>query len=142
MKVEWRLLAGIGIFVLPFAALYWVTSYEPAGSVVLGFFIVALLYLAGWLFLQSRRTGPRPEDRTDAGPDEGDPVVGWFPDRSIWPLVIGISSAVIGLGLVFGLWVALPGIVLLAVAVVAYARESRVGEGRPADAPEVGAGEA
>ena len=129
MKVEWRVMVGIGVFVLPFAALYWVTSYEPAGSVVLAFFIASLLYLGGWLFLQARRTGPRPEDRTDAGPDEGDQVVGWFPDRSIWPLVVGIASAVIGLGVVFGRWVALPGVVLLAVAVVAYARESHVEDG-------------
>ena len=136
MKVEWRLFAGVGLFVLPFAALYWVTSYEPAGSVVLGFFIASLLYLSGWLFLQGRRTGARPEDRTDAGPDDGEAVVGWFPDRSIWPLVIGIASAILGLGLVFGRWVALPGVVLLAVAVVAFARESHVGE-VPADASEL-----
>jgi hypothetical protein len=126
VKVEWRLLSGIGIFVLPFASLYWVVSDEPAGSVILGFFIASLLFLGGWLWRQSTRLGSRPEDRPDAGPGDAAGDIGYFPPRSGWPVMIGVAATLIGLGIVFSRWVALPGVALLGLATVGYGRDAQL----------------
>ncbi len=128
MKVEWRLLGGLGAFVAPFAALYWFTSYEEAGSVMLVAFVLSLLFLGGYVLMQARRTAPRPEDRTDGAPAPEDEDIGYFPTASMWPLVIGVAATLIGFGLVFTGWLALPGLLLMLGAAVGYARDAQQAE--------------
>ena len=124
MKVEWRLFAGAGAFFAVTTSLYWFVSYEHAGSTMLGLSVPAFLMLGGWLLLQSRRHGLRPEDRADATIEEGDEEIGYFPSSSVWPLVLGLGALALANSLVFGLGLAAVGVGLVVTAAVGYAAEA------------------
>ena len=124
MKVEWRLFAGAGAFFTATGTAYWFASYEDAGTTMLLLGVVAVLFVAAWLLLQSRKVGMRPEDRADATPADGAGDLGYFPSLSIWPFVIAAGAVVIANGLVFGVWLGLTGGVLLLVGLVGYAWEA------------------
>jgi hypothetical protein len=127
VRVEARVMIGVGIFFAVVLAVYWFTSYESAGTVML-FFTIILGLLPGSYFLWwSRRMRPRPEDREDATMEEGSGAVGSFPEQSIWPLCLGAGCALCALGLVFGLWFAIMGSVLAFSAAAGYTIESRRG---------------
>lgn len=118
---------GVGIFFGTLAGLYWFTSYEAAGSMML-FFTVLLGIIPGtYLLYWSRRMKPRPEDRNDARMDEGEGAIGSFPDSSIWPLVMGMGAASIALGFVYGIWAMLAGGFLLVALLIGITLESRRG---------------
>lgn len=125
MNVEWRLVAGLGAFLAPWAALYWFTSYEHAGSVMLAGSVAMFLFLGAYILTLARRTAPRPEDRSDASPNEDEEDLGFFPSASVWPFVIGVAAVMIAYGLVFSRWVAFPGLLLIVTAAVGYAREAQ-----------------
>ena len=124
MKDEWRLFAGGAVIVGATAALYWLITYEQAGSVLLALCGAALALVAAWLYLQARGLdGPRPEDG-DAEPGDGAEEIGYFPSSSIWPFVAACGVVVLSVGLVFGVWLSLFGGILLAVATLGYAVEA------------------
>ncbi len=125
MKVEWRMFLGLGAFVAPITALYWFTSYEHAGSAMMAFFVLAFVFIGVFLLTQARRTGPRPEDRTDATPADGAEDLGFFPSRSVWPFALAVGAVVVGYGLVFSGWLVLPGLGVLVFATVGYAAEAQ-----------------
>ena len=124
MKDEWRLFAGGSVIIAATAALYWLITYEHAGSVLLALCGGALALVAGWLFLQARGLErPRPEDG-DAEPGDGAEEIGYFPTSSIWPFVAASGVVVLSVGLVFGVWLSLFGGLLLAIATLGYAVEA------------------
>lgn len=116
---------GLGAFIAPLTALYWFTSYEHAGSAMMAFFVLSFLFIGVYLLTQSRRTDPRPEDRTEATPADGAEDLGFFPSRSIWPFVLAVGAVVVAYGIVFSVWLALPGLGLLVFATVGYAAEAQ-----------------
>lgn len=124
MKVEWRLFAGGGAVMAVTAALYWVLTYEEAGSVLLALSFSALLFVGAYLAVLARRHGLRPEDVVDPDPDAGTGEVGYFPSSSIWPFIGGCGAIVLAVGLVFGVWLSLFGGMLVATATLGYAVEA------------------
>jgi hypothetical protein len=125
MKIEAWTFLGTGLFAALIGLIYWFTSHEPTGTTLLGL-VLGLGALPGIVFLRwGRRMGPRPEDRKDATIDEGAGTVGSFQESSIWPFVIAGGAAFTAVGLVFGLWAALPGLILLAIAFIGGTMESR-----------------
>lgn len=124
MKVEWRLFAGAGAFFAVTASLYWFVSYEQAGTAMLALSVPAFLMLGGYLLVQSRRHGLRPEDREDATLADGEEEIGYFPSSSIWPLVLGLGAVALANSLVFGLGLAAVGLGLIVTAAVGYAAEA------------------
>jgi hypothetical protein len=124
MSVERRVVLGTGLFIVPWAILYWFVSYERAGSLLLAACAVALLGLAAYLLVAFRHRPPRPEDRPDGVPAAEPTELGRFPSRSAWPLVAGAGAVLIGFGLAFTAWVALPGVLILAVSLVGLTAET------------------
>jgi predicted membrane-bound spermidine synthase len=125
MRTEAFTFLSIAVFSAVIGLVYFITSGEPTGSVLLGVTSILGLLPGIYLYRQSRVMEPRPSDRPDALPgDEAGPV-GSFPASSIWPFVIAGGVALTGVGLVFGLWSALPGLVLVAIAFVGGSLESR-----------------
>lgn len=124
MKVEWRLFAGAGVFFAVTAALYWFVSYEQAGTAMLTLSVLAFLMVGGYLLVQSRRHGIRPEDRADATIAGSEEEMGYFPSSSIWPLVLGLGAVALANSLVFGLGLAAVGVGLVVTAAVGYAAEA------------------
>jgi hypothetical protein len=133
--VEWRIMAGIGLFFGVTVLIYAFTSVarnvDPSTGVVLLIFTVILgvlpgSYLASWSW-RMRHQRPRPEDREDATYAESAGPVGSFPDESIWPVVLGLGAALTVVGIVFPLWLAAVGISLAFGALLGVVVESRRG---------------
>ena len=62
MRVEWLLFLGAAAFFTVTATAYWFITYEHAGTAMLGASVPAFAFIGLWLWFQSRRHGPRPED--------------------------------------------------------------------------------
>ncbi|HEX9993506.1 MAG TPA: cytochrome c oxidase subunit 4 [Acidimicrobiales bacterium] len=119
LKAEYLIFGGIGLAVLAWGVVYWLTSYEDAGTVMLLLAAALLLSTAAYLFVQHRRLA--------APADEGDEAVlePWFPHASIWPFGMGFAGFLLANGLVLGVWFVIPGVLVLAASTLGYARESR-----------------
>jgi len=127
MKIESYVLLFVGFFFGCVGIIYWVFSYEDAGSIMLlGTFLLGSVpgfYYLWW----SRRMSPRPADDPGATVEDGAGVVGAFPGSSIWPFVLGLGSTFVGLALVFGAWTLAVGLFLAIAALVGVIFESRRG---------------
>jgi hypothetical protein len=125
MKEQGLVFVATAAFMVTIGLIYWFTSYEPSGTVLL-LLCVGLGVIPGTYLLQkSRRSPALPEDRPDATPDELAGRIGSFPESSVWPFVLAIGAAITGVGLVFGIWATVPGVVILGVAFVGASLESR-----------------
>jgi len=127
VKIESYLLLFMAAFGAVICAVYWFTSYEDAGSIMLGAFGLLGLLPGGYYFWWSRRMSPRPEDDPEATQAQGAGVVGAFPATSVWPFVLGAAALLIALSLVFGFWTAIFGFTLAISAVIGVIVESRRG---------------
>ena len=111
--------AGYGLLI---ALAYWFVSYEVTGTVLLAGF--GLATGVGFVLLWrrsrgARRAGPIDADRPFS--DETGPV----PLRSFAPLELGLGIAVVGLGLVFGIWFVIAAAVPVAAGALEWVREAR-----------------
>ncbi len=133
MAEELRFFLRAALWTGGVAVVYWLVSYEPAGTVLLvatALAIVGLIAVLAALVprtvddLRSERGGPIRRvagamdrvvgfhERTDRpAPLEGGPDL--VPLSSAWPIVTAAAAVIIGLGLIFGTWLLVPGIVLL-----------------------------
>lgn len=127
MRQEGRLLIGLGIFFGVICAVYWLWSHEDAGGVML-FGGMLMGFLPGsYYFWWSRRMKSRPEDRSDATIADGAGVISAFPGSSIFPFVLGMGCFLSVLAMVFGIWLALPGVGLVLWALLGATAEGRRG---------------
>ncbi|MGH9047552.1 MAG: aa3-type cytochrome oxidase subunit IV [Acidimicrobiales bacterium] len=142
MKIESLFLLGVAFFFGCIALIYWFSSYEDGGFLMLlGTCCLGMLPGSYYLFWHRRfhghkyffwgRTdrvvGDRPEDRPDATIEEGAGVVSSFPGASIWPFTLAMGAFAFVLSLVFGTWLALIGVSLILTALVGVTAESRRG---------------
>ena len=107
--------AGISVFMAVIGIVYWFASYEPAGTVMLGLAAA----LAGLCGLYLRVEFSRPD--TAAEHDEEQ----YLPHSSVWPFGIGLGALLAANGAIVGFAFAIPGIVLLVLAVVGFVAQSR-----------------
>lgn len=136
MAEELRLFVRTLLYVAAVAVVYWLVASEPAGTVLL---VVLGVALAGFVavlvsFARGRAFDPAGAARgpldtvnrvvgfadpaSDEAPLEGHPDL--VPTRSPWPIVTAAAAVLIGLGLIFGSWLAVPGLALLAFACVGW----------------------
>ncbi|MDQ6784186.1 MAG: cytochrome c oxidase subunit 4 [Actinomycetota bacterium] len=129
MKFEWKLITGSAVFLGIVYAIYWFTSYEDAGSVMLLFGGCAYLMLGAFLLLQWRRrhSVPRPEDDHHADQEDAAGEIAFFPSASIWPAGIGLGAIFIALALVWGSWYLLIGLPLLLGSIIGFSVEAEAG---------------
>lgn len=124
MKVERRLFLGAAAFFTVTASAYWLVTYEDAGTTMLAASVPAFAFVGLWLWFQSRRSDPRPEDDGDASPADAAEDLGYFPASSAWPFVLSAGAVVLANGLVFGPPIAVVGILLMVAGVFGYVREA------------------
>jgi hypothetical protein len=123
---EFRFFLRTGVYVAIAGAVYWIMSYEAAGTVLLGGLLLALLAFIVVGRALGRDSGAWPEggalawvDRVigfaerpvERAPLEAGPLV--VPTSSPWPVVTAAAIVVIGLGLIFGPWLIVLGTVVL-----------------------------
>lgn len=127
MKVISFFLLWMAVFGFIVGAIYWFTSKEQSGTVMLVATGLLGLLPGSYYLWWSRRMREAPEDDPRALPQDAAGVVGAFPDTSIWPPVIGGGVALILLAFVFGPWTAAVGLVAVVFAVFGVIAESRRG---------------
>lgn len=134
MAEELRFFLRTALYALPVAAIYWYVSYEVAGSVLLLVLGVAALLFAVLLGATLRARPPGRGLRSLVGFDDpqGDDDPGALavedaplPPASPWPLIAAIAATLVGLGLLFGAWLWIPGVMLAAAACWGWLTEIR-----------------
>ena len=140
MKSEARVFLAVTAFFVLIGVIYWFTSYEDAGSVMLAASALMGVVAGGAILLLSRGAPARPEDDPEATLAEGAGAVDVFPTRSIWPFAVGLSGAVAASGFAFGAWLVLIGTGALTVSLVCWILEARR-ERVPGEPPGHGEGE-
>lgn len=127
MKIEALVLLGVAVFFGIVGAVYWFTSYEDGGTMMLvGTCLLGLLPGSYYLWWH-RRMGDRPEDRSDATVEDGAGQVATFPNSSIWPFVLGMGAFSLVLAFAFGIWFFFPALALMITALIGVTAESRRG---------------
>jgi hypothetical protein len=125
VKIQGIAFLATAAFMGVIGAVYWFTSYEPTGTMLLALAAVLALIPGAFLTWKAVRSEPGPSDREDAEPDEAAGTIGSFPESSVWPVVLAAGTALAVVGLVFGLWAGVPGAVIVVVAFVGAVLESR-----------------
>ncbi|HEY2916003.1 MAG TPA: cytochrome c oxidase subunit 4 [Candidatus Limnocylindrales bacterium] len=114
-----------GVFGLVLAGVYWFVSYEIVGTVLLAGFGVATGAAFVILGRAARRATRAPQDGEGSGEpsapfeDEG----GRVPLRSFAPLWVGVGVGFASLGLAFGVWFVLAGLVPLVLGAASWLAE-------------------
>lgn len=139
MAEELRFFLRTAAYTTVIAWIYWIVSYETAGSVMLGFVAAATALVVAFIFFAVRSA------RGELDPHSGGPVVragmafarllGFaeplgpageeplagdlepIPLGSIWPLIGAAAASMLGLGLIYGPWLALPGVAVAALTI-------------------------
>ncbi len=97
---------------------------ELVGTVGIGLCAVFCILVAFYLTLEHRRqAGPLPEDRLDAGIDDGDPEIGNFSPWSWWPILLAGSAWIVFVGLAVGIWLSFIGAAIGVVSLVGWVYE-------------------
>ena len=92
MRIEALVLLGVAIFFGIVGAVYWFTSYEDGGTMMLVGTCLLGLLPGSYYYWWHRRMGDRPEDRDDATLEDGAGQIATFPSSSIWPFVLGMGA--------------------------------------------------
>jgi len=130
MKIEGYVFAFIAVFLVPVTIVYWVLSQDPTGTTCLALSIGLTFMIGYYLLFTARRMEARPEDRPDADISEGSGEVGFFPPHSWWPIALAGSFSVTMIGLVFGPFLVLMGLMVLVVSTLGLLFEYYVGINR------------
>ncbi|MEP6842929.1 MAG: cytochrome c oxidase subunit 4 [Pseudolysinimonas sp.] len=94
---------------------------EWVGAVAMGLSGVFSFFLAFYLGrTHAAQGGEAPSDLVDANIDDGDPEIGNFSPWSWWPFVLGLSLALVFLGLAIGTWISFIGAPIVIVAVIGW----------------------
>ncbi|WP_250292015.1 cytochrome c oxidase subunit 4 [Frankia sp. CiP1_Cm_nod1] len=109
MKIEGVVFLVFTIFCAVVDVVYWFTSQDPTGTVALALCGGLGLLVGGYLLFTARRIGARPQDLPDAEVADGAGELGHFTPGSYYPVFIALSASLVGLGIVFGVWLALIG---------------------------------
>jgi hypothetical protein len=100
VKVALRLFVSSGVFSAVLGIAYWLISYDPAGTVLLGFMTAALFFIALYMIV-AERDANLVADREDATPaDASGERIGAFVLHSPAPFWIGVALFGLMLGLV------------------------------------------
>jgi hypothetical protein len=123
-RVQVWIFAGTGAFLLAAGLVYWFTSYEDAGTVMLLLAAGLAAIAGGWLWVQDRKLARAAAGVGAAhGTDEAEEQ--YLPHESVWPFAIGSAAFLALSGLVISTWVLIPGVFLLAIGIVGFAAQSR-----------------
>ncbi|MFF3392051.1 cytochrome c oxidase subunit 4 [Streptomyces sp. NPDC002669] len=110
MKPEAQIFAGVALFFLVTDVVYACFASEPAGVAALTVSFLMSALIAFFCGANHRRKGARPEDRSDSEVRERSGPVDFFPPYSVCPVIVAVGAALIGLGVVYALFLFLIGL--------------------------------
>lgn len=127
MRTEYRLFAGVSLFLFLAAAGYawWTWSdsggfdgggVEYVGTVALIMSGLLCTMCGGYFWFVARRIDERPEDRPDAEIADGAGDIGFFSPGSYWPFGVALAALVASIGAAFWMpWLIAAGMVAVLV---------------------------
>ncbi|MER7728121.1 cytochrome c oxidase subunit 4 [Streptomyces sp. NPDC096323] len=121
MKGEAWLFTGVALFFAVTGSVYAAFAPDPAGIAALAVSGLMSALIAAYVWWGFARIGPRPEDRRDARVREVGGTRKFFPARSYFPVLAAAGTALLGLGVVQGLWLFLIGVGVLIPGVYGFA---------------------
>ncbi|NYJ75057.1 cytochrome c oxidase subunit 4 [Allobranchiibius huperziae] len=125
MKVEYKLFTILFSFSAIMGVIYGIFTHwhEPVG--VVGLFLTGglCLMIAFFLWVTGRKIDLRPDDNPDALISDVEGDFGFFSPHSWWPLFLGLSGAIVFLGLAVGWWMVIIGLPLLALSAIGWVFE-------------------
>ncbi|HEY9440911.1 MAG TPA: cytochrome c oxidase subunit 4 [Streptomyces sp.] len=121
MRGEAWLFTGVALFFVATGAVYAAFAPDPAGIAALAVSALMSALIAAFLWRQSHRTGRRLEDRKNVRVKEAGGKREYFPARSYFPVITAAGTALMGLGVVRGLWLFLIGVGVLFPGVYGFA---------------------
>jgi len=127
VSTQFKFFTGAGGFAVVVSIVYWYLGYESAGFLMLLFMGLAMAYIGAFILYRAgreRRVYAEDDPNADPAKQAGEHV-GWFSSGSIWPLVMGIGSAIALQGFIWGFWLFYTGAVLFLWAVIGFMMESR-----------------
>lgn len=107
---------------------YFTDWQEWVGIVGLALTTALVGFIAGYLWLTARKLDPRPDDNPHGEIEEAAGDYGFFSPHSWWPLWLGLSSAVLFLGVAIGWWMVIIAAPFAAIATVGWTFEYFRGE--------------
>jgi hypothetical protein len=113
-RVQARMFLGIALFMAVIGVVYWFASYEPAGTTMLGLSSSLAAVCGIYLLVQSESGEPAHVEEPH-----------YLPHSSVWPFGVGVGALLAVNGLIVGVGYAIPGLVVLAVAIVGLVSQSR-----------------
>ncbi|MGW1893810.1 aa3-type cytochrome oxidase subunit IV [Streptomyces sp. NPDC002004] len=123
MRTEALLFAGVAVFFLVTDVFYAWFAQEPVGIVAFAVSF-AMSSLISFFFARNLLLrGSRPEDRKDGEIRERAGFLDFFPPRSAYPPLIALGAALAAIGIVYGLWLFVPALLLLLAGVVGMVME-------------------
>lgn len=120
MKATGFMFSVLAGFFAIVSVVYWFWSKDPTGTTAL-VLTFGLCVLIGYYVLYTiRRVPPQPEDRSDGDISDGAGELGFFSPHSWWPIAVAAGFSVFALGLIFGVWLSLIGVAILATAATGF----------------------
>jgi hypothetical protein len=119
-RVPWRVFGAVGVVLGVMFVIYGATSREEAGSAMLAVASILALWCAVFMWRTAKRLEGEPEPTPGAVQAET-----YLPDASPWPFGIALGVVLALNGLLIGVWFLIPGVMLLAVSLTGFARQSR-----------------
>jgi hypothetical protein len=123
-SVPRRVFLTIGSLLAVIAVIYGSTAYEEAGTVMLALAAVLALWFGSYLWIKQREAATAADAATDPPIQEAFEE-DYLPHASIWPFVMGLGAATIANGLVLGIWVLVPGVMIMAIGVGGWVAQTR-----------------
>ena len=123
MTISLRMFISSMTFGLAVAALYWLTTRENVGTILLGLFGAGFAFVAGYLRVIQPKT--RLDGDEHRAPSElAGETIGVFSLESPWPILLACCSAALLVGIVLHPMLAVFAIVALFVTLWQLVRES------------------
>lgn len=125
MNVGVRLFLSSAAFGIAIAVAYWLSAHELTGTVLLAIMAFALVFAAGYMLFaerDARLAGDRPNATNAEAAGE---QVGTFVLRSMWPFALAVAIALLLIGLVFNVPLAVGAFACALLAIRGLIRESR-----------------
>jgi len=124
MKTSIRFLGFAGLFGIGIGIVYWLITYEPAGTTLLVLMGVATLIMGYVVWSRTRgKRFPEDADSITYAEDAGDEL-GHFSAGSLWPFVMALGVVVGVEGLIYGIWLLIGGLLLFTWATIGLMQES------------------
>jgi len=99
-------------------------SIDWVGAVAIGLSALLSAFIAFYIGISERsQGGVLPEDRLDANIDDGEAEQGFFSPWSWWPVMLGVSAALVFLGIAVGFWISMIGLAIVVISLVGWQYE-------------------